>query len=410
MQGEDQQKDRVGPVRLLATGHNDSKVARYRKKMRRRLLAGGVCIAVFGLIALLFLWFLDNRLNAEAKDFSGPGVQDMVIEIRPQDTATAIGQTLVDQNVVASVEAFITAAQANSQMSSIQPGFYQLRTQISARDAVSGLLKPSNRVGNLIIAEGRQLDDVEDVKTGKVTKGIFSLISEASCVVIEDKRSCLDIAELRRAASEDALTELGVPVWAMPHVLRVNDGAKRLEGLILAGSWDFDPTKSASVILAKLVTESAAKLESSGILTAGTKVGLDPYQILIAASLVQREAQPADFAKVARVVYNRLAINQKLEFDSTVNYPLDRQEVATSDADRAAITEWNTYALQGLPATPICSPSAQAITAAENPIVADWLYFVTIDLKGTTLFTHSYEEHLKNIELAQRSGILDSGR
>ena len=67
----------------------------------------------------------------------------------------------------------------------------------------------------------------------------------------------------------------------------------------------------------------------------------DTPEILIVGSLVQREAKPNDFAKVARVIYNRLAAPQRLEFDSTVNYPLDRQEVATTDADWAAVVDVN---------------------------------------------------------------------
>ena len=50
---------------------------------------------------------------------------------------------------------------------------------------------------------------------------------------------------------------------------------------------------------------------------------MSPYQILTVASLVQRESKPQDFAKVARVIYNRLAEHRKLEFDSTVNYSLE---------------------------------------------------------------------------------------
>jgi len=102
--------------------------------------------------------------------------------------------------------------------------------------------------------------------------------------------------------------------------------------------------------------------------------------------------------------------NRRLEFDSTVNYPLDRIEVATTDADRAQHTSWNTYVRPGLPATPICSPGQPALAAAEQPAPGDWLYFVTIDMQGTTLFTRDYEQHLANIELAKRNGVLDSGR
>ena len=113
---------------------------------------------------------------------------------------------------------------------------------------------------------------------------------------------------------------------------------------------------------------------------------------------------------MARVIYNRLAENRTLEFDSTVNYPLDRIEVATTDGDRGQHTPWNTYVRPGLPATPICSPGQPALAAAEKPEPGDWLYFVTIDMQGTTLFTRDYQQHLANIELAKRNGVLDSAR
>src|SRR5690606_15860885 len=127
-------------------------------------------------------------------------------------------------------------------------------------------------------------------------------------------------------------------------------------------------------------------------------------------SLVEREALPQDMSKVARVIVNRLEIGQPLQFDSTVNYALDKTEVATTDADRAQTTPWNTYAMAGLPATPIAAPSIGALEAMEKPEPGDWLYFVTVDKEGTTMFTESYGEHLQNIELALESGILDSGR
>jgi UPF0755 protein len=130
----------------------------------------------------------------------------------------------------------------------------------------------------------------------------------------------------------------------------------------------------------------------------------------VVASLVQRESNPQDFPKVATVIYNRLREHRTLEFDSTVNYPLDRREVATSDADRAQPTPWNTYVSEGLPATPICSPGADALHAAEHPEPGDWLYFVTIDKQGTTLFTRDYQQHLADVELAKRNGVLDSAR
>ena len=88
-----------------------------------------------------------------------------------------------------------------------------------------------------------------------------------------------------------------------------------------------------------------------------------------------------------------------MQFDSTVNYDLEDQEIATTDEDRARVTAWNTYAKDGLPDTPIASPSIEAITAMENPAEGPWLYFVTVDFStGETQFSQTYEEHQQGIK------------
>jgi UPF0755 protein len=211
-------------------------------------------------------------------------------------------------------------------------------------------------------------------------------------------------------AEQAPADQLNVPPWATQPVASLGKNHRRLEGLIAPGTWNVDPSASPQEILAKLVGQSADHYVGGGLLDTAAAMNMSPYQILVVGSLVQREAKPHDFAKVARVIYNRLAVPQKLEFDSTVNYPLDRQEVATTDADRAQVTPWNTYAAEGLPATPICSPGDEALAAAERPEPGDWLYFVTVDTEGTTLFTRDYPQHLANIELAKRNGVLDSAR
>jgi UPF0755 protein len=185
---------------------------------------------------------------------------------------------------------------------------------------------------------------------------------------------------------------------------------RRLEGLIAPGTWNIDPSAPPQEILSTLISASAAQYEQHGLVTTAEALDMSPYEILTVASLVQREATPEDFSKVARVIYNRLGERRTLEFDSTVNYPLDRIEVATTDGDRGELTPWNTYVRAGLPATPICSPGQPALTAAEQPAPGDWLYFVTIDKQGTTLFTREYDQHLANIELAKKNGVLDSAR
>jgi UPF0755 protein len=236
------------------------------------------------------------------------------------------------------------------------------------------------------------------------------MISRATCVDLDGHRSCVSVNDLRATASTTVPVKLAVPSWAIQPVRQMGTDHRRIEGLIGPGTFNVDPSASPQKILSTLISTSAVRYMKSGLLDTATAMHLSPYDVLVVASLVQREAKPQDFGKVAQVIYNRLAEHRTLEFDSTVNYPLDRREVATTDADRAQSTPWNTYVLQGLPATPICSPGTDALSAAEHPEPGDWLYFVTIDTAGTTLFTRDYEQHLANIELAARNGVLDSAR
>ena len=250
------------------------------------------------------LW---HRLSGPATDYAGGGESDVVIQVHEGDSTTAIGKTLLDRHVVTTVKAFVDAAEGNDAISSIQPGFYKVRTEIPAADAVDRLADPQNRVGKLVIPEGRQLDDTQDLKTNAVTDGILSLISRATCVTLDGNRHCVPVAELRQVAGDADPAALSVPGWATDAVVAMGDDHRRLEGLIAPGTFNIDPAGSAQDILAKLIGESAHQYEKDGLLTSGTAMNMTPYQILTVASLVQRESTPQDFAKVARVIYNRLA-------------------------------------------------------------------------------------------------------
>ena len=400
----------VGPPRRRMTRSDRMREARGRRKRR---FASGFALALL-IVVVVGAVFLGSTLwhtmFGGGNDYSGDGVNDVVIQIHDGDSTTAIGKTLEEHKVVATVKAFVEAAEGNSAISAIQPGFYKVRTEIPASNAVARLADPQNRVGKLVIPEGRQLDDIQDVKTNVVTDGIFSLISRATCLNLDGDRHCVSVDDLRKAAGSAEPSALSVPGWAMNAVSALGNDHRRLEGLIAPGTWNIDPSASPEDLLSTLIGTSATQYAQDGLLDTAKSMNLSPYQILTVGSLVQRESKPDDFAKVARVIYNRLHENRTLEFDSTVNYPLDRIEVATTDADRRQNTPWNTYVRQGLPASPICSPGQPALAAAEQPAPGDWLYFVTVDMQGTTLFTRDYEQHLANIELAKRNGVLDSAR
>lgn len=387
-----------------------SRKAAERKRRRRNLLV------IAGVFAVLFLgavgfagWKFMGKWNPPA-DFSGPQGPLVVVQVKPGDTSTQIAQTMHDKGVVESTGAFYEAAVRNDNMNQLQPGYYAIPTHSKGSEAVSALFSKDARVGNVVISEGRQLHDSTDASTNARKDGIYRKIADASCVGTGSNAKCVTYEQLDAAGANPDPAALGVPAWALDRVRTVPDRTRQLEGLIAGGTWDFDPSASPTDILKQLVTASAQSYEATGLLQSGNANGLTPYETLIGASLVEREALPQDMSKVARVILNRLKANQKLEFDSTVNYTLPSTEVATTDADRAKQTPWNTYAMTGLPATPISAPSLDAMRAMEAPAPGPWLYFVTVDKQGTTLFTDNYQEHLKNIDKARQSGILDSGR
>ncbi|MFC4373607.1 endolytic transglycosylase MltG [Nocardia halotolerans] len=385
-----------------------SRKAAERKRRRRNMWVVGAVFALLVVAAGGFAGYKVMSSFTPAADFAGPPGELVVVQVHPGDTATQIAAVMHERGVVASSEAFYEAAVQNTGMNSVQPGYYAIGERSPAADAVAALVGGQSRVGNVVVSEGRLLHDKHDVGTGGRYDGIYRKIAEASCVGPDGR--CVTYEELDAAGASLDLAGLGVPAWAMQAVSECPDRARQLEGLIAAGTWDFDPTGTPQEILRQLITTSVQAYESTGLLQSGADTELSPYETLIAASLVEREAKPEDMGKVARVIVNRLQVGQMLQFDSTVNYTLDTTEVATTDADRARVTAWNTYAMEGLPKTPIAAPSVAALEAVENPEPGAWLYFVTVDKQGTTKFTDSYQEHLRLVTQAQSSGILDSSR
>lgn len=340
------------------------------------------------------------------KDYEGEGNGvTQLVQVEEGSSMSQLGPQLVEKNVVASEESFQTAVANNPMASQIQPGFFRLQEEMSAKSAVSALLNDENKVDMLDVPGGLTLSDVV-VVGGDIRYGIYSKISKVSC----SDGSCVDKAELERVAANVDPAELGAPEWALDAVRARGNDPKRLEGLIAPGQYVLDPNMSAQEILTDLITRSTKQYNETNIVERAQAMNLSPYELLTAASLVEREAPAGEFDKVARVILNRLAEPMRLEFDSTVNYDLADVELATTDEARARETPWNTYAKDGLPDTPIASPSEEAIQAMENPADGDWKFFVTVDEQGTTVFSNNYDEHLTNVDRAINSGILDSQR
>ncbi len=388
-------------VQLPVVGSDRRSPGSRRRRGRRRFV-------VFLLAVLLLLgtvlgggWYLYQSVNTP--DFAGTGVGSVIVRVQEGDTTRQIGRELTAQGVVAGAEAFIEAAEADGDRArAIQPGYYQLRSQMSGQAAVALLLDPAARVGQLEIRGGVQLDDTR-AADDTVTPGVLTLISEATCFVAEGVRRCVSVDELRTAMSDTDPAQLGVPSWALADVADA-DPRRRLEGLFVPGRYDVRPGLPAADVLRGLLETSATRLEASGLVAGAQSVDATPYQVLTISSLVEKEAINPDMAKVARVIYNRLGAGRRLELDSMVNYPLDLQSLRTTEADRATPGPYNSYVVTGLPPTPISAPGREAIAAALAPEAGRWLYFVRCQTDGTSCFAETFAEHDVNVTKARANG------
>jgi len=142
--------------------------------------------------------------------------------------------------------------------------------------------------------------------------------------------------------------------------------------------------------------------------------------------MIEREAKTEeDRPMIARVIYNRLAINLELGIDATLIYNVPREQYEVEgaiDALRSVDTPWNTYMHIGLPATPIANPGRASIEAALHPapnpspggsecagLPADqcrWLYYVVKDEQGNHAFAVTAEQHQVNVDAAAAAGLL----
>lgn len=325
---------------------------------RRRPWWHGVIVLA---VVLTVIGFGLQRLLGGPADFPADTAGEVaVVSIEAGDTLRVIGTTLVDADVVASIEAFIGASEANSRSRYITPGDYRLPTHIPAATAITLLLSPESR------------DELRiTIKEGWRAERAYAEISDRLGIDVDEVRAAFEAADLPPSANG------------------------RIEGYIFPATYAVKRSATAAEVATATIDrfyQAASQLE---IERRARVLGYTARDIVIIASLIEGEAAPADYAKVARVIYNRLRIDMPLQLDSTVNYGLGTSELQLSSAQLKQDTPYNTYLRKGLPPTAIGSPGEASIEAALSPADGSWLYFVTTDPKTrVTKFATSYEEFL----------------
>lgn len=132
------------------------------------------------------------------------------------------------------------------------------------------------------------------------------------------------------------------------------------------------------------------------------ELGLTPYQMVVMASIVEKEAKiDSERPIVAGVLYNRLHKKMRLQVNATLNYILTTKRAWLTNEQLGTQSPYNTYMHRSLPPTPICNPGLESLEAALHPADTSYLYYVAQG-DGSSLFATSIEEHQKNVREAKK--------
>jgi len=295
------------------------------------------------------------------------------ITIAPGEGSRQIGKALERAGVIDSAGRFRAIASARGLDGALKPGDYQLETVMDVDSVIDILVRGPNLGTPFTVPEGFTVQQIVDR-------------------IAATKR-------FSKASLEKALVSRNLEVPFRPR------GTKTLEGLLFPQTYRIDKQATATAVLQQMLDQLDSVMNQFDL--SATPRHLSPYQVLIVASMVEREAKvPEDRPKIARVIYNRLARGQPLQIDATVQFALGTGKPRLSTRDLQVASPYNTYLHSGLPPTPIASPGQDSIKAAMEPANGPWLYYVLIDADGRHAFTDSATEFARLKDEAKRKGLL----
>ena len=271
------------------------------------------------------------------------------ISVQAGESGAAIARELGARGVILTSKNFYALATRDPRALAIAPGRHLIESHITSKQALIELLDSSRNSGIVQIIEGSSFSDV--------------------------------LALLRKSGVKGEVGKVGAPIFSH---------SPSLEGFLFPATYAFAEGTSTNSALSQMVIKFSQST-SSIALSAGFEK-YTAYDVLTIASLIQIEADSVDYAKAARVIYNRLKIGMPLQLNSTVQFANGtRGHIALSRSQLGARSPYNTYLHTGLTPTPISNPGLAAMRAALNPASGDWLYFITVK-PHETRFTKSYTE------------------
>ena len=354
-------------------------------------LRGPVRMVVTMVVATVLLlgaagWWTIHQLNP-----SGDPGAAVNFTINEGDTMSSVASRLDADGIISNATLFRWYASTRGDISLV-PGYYAL--------------KPGDNAGNII----------EALSTPPAQTFVSVTFPEGMTIAQMGERLSTKLTFMSREDFVAAANDGSIVSDLLPK------GVTSLEGLLFPDTYQVSGDGSEARVvstMAGMMQRVARQVD----LKSGAKIrGFSQYQILIIASLIEREAKvPEDRAKIAQVIYNRLAEKMKLEIDASVKYGLD-PSMSWTDM-KATDHPYNTYIYPGLPPTPIANPGRASIQAALAPAGAPsktdeaciglpagekcrYLYYVLADKTGRHVFATTYEQHLANIEKSRAAGVL----
>ena len=316
------------------------------------------------------------------------------------ETAAGIAGRLVEAGVLRDERAFLLLAIEKGITDQLDAGTFLLRRNLTPEQLVGTLLEAKDPALSIQLRTGLRLE--------QITAYLQARPDEIATLQM-DAAAFLDLARHPPKALLDDYPWLDIPKGAS------------LEGYLAGGSYRVLPDTTPEELVRKMLDRFAENVGPARLQAAKDK-GVAFHEIVTLASLVEREtADDAERAPIAGVFRNRIeGRNETAGFlgsDPTVFYVNDTLNLAGMPLAKwpqyvfwappkgdlpaelpAALAAYNTYTAKGLPAGPICTPTAASIDGALEPDTkGDYLYFFATK-DGRTVFAKTYAEHRKNIK------------
>ena len=338
------------------------------------LIVFGVVSTVYGVVNDKFLSPVD------------PGDQtEIAFTVENGNSLTRVSNNLESQGLIKSRTFFKYYCDFAGLGQKIQAGDYMIKKSMSMFEIADLLTTGDGKpiTANITIIPGTT---IENIAAALKEKGIF-----------QDTTEFLALCKTGEGVTDYYFIQDELKVE------RVGERKYLLEGYLAPNTYEIYTDATPLQIVKKLLDQTD-KVFSAEWQDRATELDLTMDELITLASMIEKEAKKADFAKVSAVFHNRLKQGMKLQSDPTIHYVTGERRMSLRNSDLAVESPYNTYLYAGLPLGPICNPSEEAINAAlypdESYVAEKYLYFCSKDPNtGELHFSRTLEEHNRAVEI-----------